>query len=92
MLNQIPEVSLTTTLKVVVALLPDPSVNVYVTGVVPTLKKLPGEWVLPVRVATPKLSVAVGSVQLTVVPVLPAGTVVKISSIPLITGGVTSTR
>ena len=43
MLNHIPDVSLTTTLKLVVALLPDPSVKVYVTVVVPTLKKLPGE-------------------------------------------------
>ena len=92
MLNNIPEVSLTTTLKLVVALLPDPSVKVYVTVVVPTLKKVPGWWVLPVRVTTPELSVAVGSVQLTVVPVLPDGTVVKISLMPLITGGVVSAR
>ena len=32
----------TLTLKVQVALLPDPSVKVYVTWVVPTLKKVPG--------------------------------------------------
>ena len=42
------------------------------------------------RVTTPELSVAVGSVQLIVVPVLPDGTVVKISLMPLITGGVVS--
>ena len=91
MLNQ-PDVSVTTTLKLVVALLPDPSVKVYVTVVVPTLKKVPGEWVLPVRVTTPELSVAVGSVQVTVVPVLPDETVLKISSMPLITGGVVSAK
>ena len=44
------------------------------------------------RVTTPELSVAVGSVQLIVVPVLPAGTVVKISLMPLITGGVASSE
>ena len=44
------------------------------------------------RVTTPELSVAVGSVQLTVVPVLPDGTVVKISLMPLTTGGVVSPK
>ena len=92
MRNHIPDSSLTTTLKLVVALLPDPSVKVYVTVVVPTLKKVPGWWVLPVRVTTPESSVAVGSVQLIVVPVLPDGTVVKISLMPLITGGVVSAK
>ena len=38
--NYLPETTLT--LKVQVALLPDPSVKVYVTWVVPTLKKVPG--------------------------------------------------
>ena len=90
--NHIPEVSMTMTLKVLVALLPDPSVKVYVTGVVPTLKKVPGEWVLPVRVTTPELSVAVGSLQLTVVPVLPDATVTTMSFTSVITGGVVSAR
>ena len=83
---------MTKTLKDLVALLPDPSVKVYVTGVVPTLKKVPGWWVLSVRVTTPELSVAVGSVQLTVVPVLPDGTVTTMSLASLITGGVVSAR
>ena len=82
---------MTLTLKVQVALLPDPSVKVYVTSVVPTSKKFPGAWVLPVRVTTPELSVAVGSVQLTVVPVSPELTVVDTSLIQAITGSTVST-
>ena len=74
-----------------VALLPDPSVKVYVTWVVPTLKKLPGTCVLPVRDTVPELSVAVGSTQLTDVPELPAVTVVVTSLIQLTTGATLST-
>ena len=76
------------TLKVQVALLPDPSVKVYVTGVVPTLKKDPGWWVLPVRETTPELSVAVGSVHVTVAPVLPVVVVTVTSLMQAMTGGV----
>ena len=83
--------STTLTLKVQVALLPDPSVKVYVTWVVPTLKKVPGAWVLPVKETTPELSVAVGSVHVTVVPVLPDVTVVVMSLRHVMTGAVVST-
>ncbi len=48
------------TLKLHVALLPAPSVNVYTTGVVPTLKNDPELWVLNV-LTEPELSVADGS-------------------------------
>ena len=74
-----------------VALLPDPSVKVYVTWVVPTLKKFPGACVLPVRETTPELSVAVGSVQVTVVPATPVPTVSVMSLMHAITGGTVST-
>ena len=84
--NHLPATTLT--LNVQEALLPDPSVKVYVTWVVPTLKKVPGAWVLPVRETTPELSVAVGSVHVTVVPVLPAVTVVVTSLMQATTGGV----
>jgi hypothetical protein len=56
--------SLTITLNVQVDALPDPSVKVYVTGVVPFEKTSPGLWFLEVLTA-PQLSVAVGAVQLT---------------------------
>ena len=79
------------TLNVQVALLPDPSVKVYVTCVVPTLKKFPGACVLPVKETTPELSVAVGSVQVTVVPVTPVLTVSVMSLMHAITGGTVST-
>ena len=69
----IPSVMIT--LKTHVALLPDPSVNVYVTSVVPTRKKFPGACVLDDKETNPELSVAVGSVQVTVVPPVPSGTV-----------------
>ena len=73
-----------------VALLPDPSVKVYVTWVVPTLKKVPGACVLPVKETTPELSVAVGSVHVTVAPVTPVLTVSVMSPIQAMTGGVVS--
>ena len=74
-----------------VALLPDPSVKVYVTAVVPTGKKVPGAWVLDVRETTPELSVAVGSVQVTVVPVTPVLTVSVMSLMHAMTGATVST-
>ena len=72
------------------AVLPDGSVYVYVTGVVPTLKKEFGNLVLDTRVAVPELSVAEGSCQLTVVPGDPDGTVTVMSLIGEILGGIVS--
>ena len=72
------------------AVLPDGSVYVYVTGVVPTLKKELGNLVLDTRVAVPELSVAKGSCQLTVVPGEPDGTVTVMSLIGEILGGIVS--
>ena len=83
--------SITLTLKVQVALLPDPSVKVYVTWVVPTLKKLPGAWVLWESETMPELSVAVGSVQVTVAPPTPVLTVWATSLMQAITGATVST-
>ena len=72
------------------AVLPDGSVYVYVTGVVPTLKKELGNLVLDTRVAVPELSVAEGSCQLTFVPGDPEGTVTVTSLIGEILGGIVS--
>ena len=58
---------------------------------VPTPKNDPGVCVLEV-VTTPKLSVAVGSVQDTVVPVLPVVVVAVTSLMQLTTGAVLSTE
>jgi hypothetical protein len=57
--------SCTVTLKEHVVILPNPSVAVYVTAVVPIAKILPGACV-EVRGELPQLSVAVGGVQLAV--------------------------
>ena len=62
------------------------------TWVVPTLKNVPGLWLLDERVTTPELSVAVGSVQVTVVPEEPRATVTVTSVMQLTTGGVVSTE
>ena len=84
--------SITITLKVQLALLPDPSVKVYVTWVVPTWKNCPGLAVLDDRFGTwPELSVAVGSVQDTVVPPTPLPTVAETSLIQAMVGGMVST-
>ena len=83
--------SITLTLKVQSALLPDPSVKVYVTCVVPTLKKSPGARVLDVKLTMPELSVAVGSVQVTVAPATPVPTVCVTSLMQFITGATLST-
>ena len=53
--------SITLTLNVTLAVFPDGSVKVYVTGVVPTGKKSLGDLVLLTKVAMPELSDAVGS-------------------------------
>jgi len=82
----------TLTLNVQVALLPDPSVKVYVTWVVPTLKNVPGKCVLDTDGVAPELSVAVGSVHVTVVPVLPDATVTVTSLMHETVGGVESTE
>ena len=74
-----------------VALLPDPSVKVYVTAVVPTGKNAPGAWVLEVSETIPELSVAVGSVHVTVVPPTPVATVSVMSPMQAITGATVST-
>ncbi len=66
---------LTVTSKVQVALLPEPSVYTYRTWVVPRVKKVPGAWLLDDKVTIPELSVAVGSVQVMMVPLVPKGTV-----------------
>ena len=73
------------------ALLPEPSVKVYVTAVVPTGKKVPGAWVLDEAGVAPELSVAVGSVHVTVVPVTPLLTVVETSLMHETVGGMVST-
>jgi hypothetical protein len=62
--------SFTTTLNVQVAVLPDASVAVYVTAVVPTGKKSPDAFVLVIF--TTQLSVTVGGVHVTFVPHVPA--------------------
>ncbi len=63
----------------VLAVFPDGSVKVYVTGVVPTVKKSLGDLVLLTKLAEPELSVTVGSAKSTVLPGLPRGTVTVVS-------------
>ena len=82
----------TLTLNVHVALLPDPSVKVYVTWVVPTPKKDPGACVLDDNEAVPLLSVAVGSVHVTVVPPTPLLTALVTSLMQETVGGMVSTE
>ena len=65
--------------------------KVYVTAVVPTTKNAPGACVLSVSETTPELSVAVGSVHVTVVPPTPVATVSVMSPIQAITGATVST-
>ena len=74
------------------AVFPDGSVYVYVTGVVPTGKKDPGELVLCCSVAVPELSVTVGSVHDTVVPSVPKGMTRVMSSNGEMTGAMVSTE
>ena len=88
----IPNLQLwTVTVKDSEALFPFPSVKVYVTVVTPRGKKDPGEWDLAVKVAAPESSVAVGSVQATLVPVRPNAMVLKMSASGVITGPLVST-
>ena len=55
------------------------------------MKKVPGAWVLPVRETVPELSVAVGSVHETTVPVTPVLTVSVMSLMHAMTGATVST-
>ena len=57
----------------------------------PTKKKLPGARDLEAKSTTPELSVAVGSIQVTVVPGVPISTFSNTLSKQAITGGVPST-
>ena len=61
-----PVLSCTITLKEQIDVFPAASVAVYVTGVVPRLKTVPG-FLVGVNVTLVQLSVAVGAVQLTIV-------------------------
>ena len=65
--------------------------KVYVTKVVPTWKKDPGSCVVDANITSPELSVAIGSVQLTVVPFRPNGISSVISFTVLMIGGELST-
>ena len=62
---RIVKLHLPVTVKTHSAEFPAKSVKVYVTGVVPTLKKLPGWWLLETVGIPPELSVAVGGIQVT---------------------------
>lgn len=72
------------------AVLPDGSLNVYVTSVGPIRKNVFGRWVLLVIVDVPELSWLEGSVQDTVLPVWPKSTVSVMSRGQLMTSGGTS--
>ena len=76
--NKIPPSTVTS--KVTATVFPDGSVKMYVTGVVPTGKNELGAWDLETRVTVPESSAAVGSSQLTVVPVEPGGAVTTMTS------------
>ena len=83
-------VSFTVTVKAAVDVLPEGSVAVYVTVVVPLVKVAPGLWLL-VSVAL-QLSCAVGSVHVTAALQLPASMDWVMSvGMPTISGAVTST-
>ena len=82
-------VSFTVTVKAAVDVLPEGSVAVYVTVVVPPVKVAPGLWLLVSVVL--QLSVAVGSVQLKVALQLSASMERVVSlGIPLMVGGTVS--
>ena len=84
--------SCTMTLKVYVAVLPDGSLKIYVTGVTPVSKYCPGVWLALSKVTLPELSVAVGTGNCTVVPPSNKGIVTTLSSGPETTGGRVSTE
>ena len=74
------------------AVFPEGSEKVYVTGVLPTGKNELGCLVLLTKVTMPELSVAVGSSKATVLPGLPLGTVTVMSSTLAIIGATSSTE
>ena len=88
---QIYSPSIRTTSKIHSAVLPFGSTNIYVTCVVPTTKNCPGVWDRDCKVATPELSVAVGSIQDTIAPPVLRPVVADTSSQFWITGLVLST-
>ncbi len=57
----------------------------------PRLKKVPGEWLLDVRLTKPELSVALGSVHVTMEPAVPKATCWVTSLMQAITGATLST-
>jgi len=81
--------SLTITLKVQVAVLPEPSVAVYVTGVVPSEKRNPEVCVL-VKLAIEQLSEAVGAVQVAMALQDAFAETIMLDGHPVITGFVLS--
>ena len=81
------------TLNEQIAVFPEPSLNVYVTGVEePTGNKSPG-WLVAVKVTDPESSVAVGSTQVTETVVMDADGISRLTSWgqPVMTGLVVST-
>ncbi len=83
--------SVTTTLNVNSAKLPDPSTNRYVTAVDPTMKNCPGEWVLEARLTVPELSMAIGSLYWAMIPPRVRPTSASTQLQPWMTGCVLST-
>jgi hypothetical protein len=81
--------STTTMLNVHVDVLPEPSVAVYVTGVVPIENSDPDVWLL-LRLESEQLSVAVGAVQVAAALHDPFADKVMVAGHPVITGLVLS--
>ena len=63
MLQHVHSLPAIETVKVQVAVFPALSTAVYVTGVSPIAKLLPGSWVVVIVTANPELSLAVGGVH-----------------------------
>lgn len=84
--------SFTVTPKIHEAEFPDGSLNTYTTWVLPVSKKDPGACDLEESVTTPELSVAEGAIHVIVVPPVPKGMVVVMSSTHVTTGPSLSTR
>lgn len=71
--------------------LPALSVKVYLTTVLPRGNVEPGVWVLSVRLTSPEMSVADGSTQTAIDPVVPSSTTMGMGDGQLLmTGGVVS--
>lgn len=87
--RNVPAITVTSNMHV--AKLESASLNLYVTVVVPTVKKVPGSCDLRIRFATLDRSVAVGSTQLTIVPPVPNSVILlKLVGQLSIVGGVVS--